>query len=62
MPRVAVSRTRPARGALPRELQPELAALVSAPPACPDDWVFEIKFDGYRMLDEAATRQECDPG
>jgi bifunctional non-homologous end joining protein LigD len=36
--------------ALPDALQPELAVLVDEPPADPDHWVFEIKFDGYRML------------
>ncbi|HYF21699.1 MAG TPA: DNA ligase D [Ramlibacter sp.] len=35
---------------LPETLQPELAVLVDTPPADPQDWVFEIKFDGYRML------------
>jgi bifunctional non-homologous end joining protein LigD len=39
---------RPAR--LPATLQPELAVLVDAPPEQPEDWIFEIKFDGYRML------------
>jgi bifunctional non-homologous end joining protein LigD len=39
---------RPAR--LPATLQPELAVLVDAPPQQPEDWIFEIKFDGYRML------------
>lgn len=38
------------RAALPETLQPELAVLVDEPPQDPDDWVFEIKFDGYRML------------
>lgn len=38
------------RSALPDELMPELATLVSAPPASSEDWVFEVKFDGYRML------------
>jgi bifunctional non-homologous end joining protein LigD len=38
------------RAALPDTLQPELAVLVDAPPEHPQDWVFEIKFDGYRML------------
>lgn len=38
------------RAALPEALQPELAVLVDEPPQDPDDWVFEIKFDGYRML------------
>ncbi|MDB5914717.1 MAG: ATP-dependent ligase-like protein [Ramlibacter sp.] len=41
---------------LPKELQPELAVLVDAPPKDPDEWIFEIKFDGYRML----TRVEGD--
>ncbi|HZN48344.1 MAG TPA: non-homologous end-joining DNA ligase, partial [Ramlibacter sp.] len=36
--------------ALPAALQPELAVLVDQPPAKPGDWIFEIKFDGYRML------------
>ena len=35
---------------LPDTLQPELAVLVDAPPTEPGEWVFEIKFDGYRML------------
>lgn len=39
---------RPAK--LPATLQPELAVLVDEPPRQPEDWVFEIKFDGYRML------------
>ncbi|MGF6793203.1 DNA ligase D [Paraburkholderia sp. 35.1] len=35
--------------ALPASLKPELATLVdSAPPG--DDWLYEIKFDGYRVL------------
>jgi bifunctional non-homologous end joining protein LigD len=35
---------------LPATLLPELAVLVDAPPQRPEDWIFEIKFDGYRML------------
>ncbi len=35
---------------LPKTLQPELAVLVDASPQDPQNWVFEIKFDGYRML------------
>jgi bifunctional non-homologous end joining protein LigD len=38
------------RAKLPATLQPELAVLVDEPPRDPEDWVFEIKFDGYRML------------
>lgn len=50
----AASTSGPPEGArpadLPATLQPELAVLVDAPPGNPEDWVFEIKFDGYRML------------
>jgi len=42
---------RPAR--LPDELQPQLATLVEAPPTDPQNWLYEIKFDGYRMLTRA---------
>ena len=34
---------------LPAEMRPQLAAPASAPPAG-DDWLHEIKFDGYRTL------------
>lgn len=39
--------------ALPEQLQPQLATLVDEPPRDPQRWVFEIKFDGYRMLARA---------
>ena len=39
---------KPAR--LPEKFSPELATLVDAPPPDPAEWVFEVKFDGYRML------------
>ena len=35
---------------LPEEFAPELATLVDSAPANPEEWVFEVKFDGYRML------------
>ena len=35
---------------LPEALAPQLATLVDGPPQNPSDWVYEIKFDGYRML------------
>lgn len=35
---------------LPETLTPELATLVDAPPVEPHEWIYEIKFDGYRML------------
>jgi bifunctional non-homologous end joining protein LigD len=38
------------KAALPAELKPELATLVDEPPADGTNWIFEIKFDGYRML------------
>ncbi|MEO7386497.1 MAG: DNA ligase D [Gammaproteobacteria bacterium] len=44
MPSSAVRKSPPAT------LAPVLATLVDRPPADPDKWVFEIKFDGYRML------------
>ena len=36
--------------ALPDRLSPQLATLAAAPPQDADDWFYEIKFDGYRML------------
>ncbi|MEO8021362.1 DNA ligase D [Polaromonas sp.] len=38
------------RAALPAKLAPQLATLVDGPPADPENWVYEIKFDGYRLL------------
>lgn len=35
---------------MPQKLSPLLATLVDAPPARPSEWIYEIKFDGYRML------------
>ena len=35
---------------LPEQLAPQLATLVASPPADPEDWIYEIKFDGYRLL------------
>lgn len=35
---------------LPATLTPQLATLADAPPGNPDEWVHEIKFDGYRLL------------
>ena len=36
--------------ALPPTLAPQLATLVAGPPPGPAAWLYEIKFDGYRML------------
>src|SRR5437868_6898928 len=38
------------KAALPAALAPQLATLASAPPAAPGDWLYELKFDGYRLL------------
>ncbi|MFN3439665.1 MAG: DNA ligase D [Acidovorax sp.] len=35
---------------LPHMLAPQLATLVDGPPAEADDWIWELKFDGYRLL------------
>ncbi|MEO5660346.1 MAG: DNA ligase D [Polaromonas sp.] len=35
---------------LPETLAPQLATLVSGVPADSQDWIYEIKFDGYRLL------------
>ena len=35
---------------LPATFAPELATLVDAAPGDPAEWIFELKFDGYRML------------
>jgi len=40
----------PPKVALPEKLSPQLATLVDGPPSNPADWLFEIKFDGYRIL------------
>jgi bifunctional non-homologous end joining protein LigD len=37
------------KGALPRTIAPQLATLVDRPPEG-DDWLFEVKLDGYRIL------------
>lgn len=35
---------------LPTTFKPQLATLVDTPPQDTDEWLYEIKFDGYRML------------
>ena len=40
----------------PRTLRPTLATLVDAPPADTEDWLFEVKFDGYRLLSHITTQ------
>lgn len=36
--------------ALPDTLAPQLATPVDGRPSSPDDWLYELKFDGYRIL------------
>ncbi|MFE8643552.1 DNA ligase D [Sphingomonas sp. NCPPB 2930] len=51
--RAVAKPAKPARGkatALPDSLSPQLATLVDAPPADTDAWIYELKFDGYRLL------------
>ncbi len=38
------------KAAMPDELAPQLATLAKAQPAEAADWLWELKFDGYRML------------
>ena len=38
------------KSGLPAVFSPQLATLVEAPPGDHADWIFEIKFDGYRLL------------
>ncbi|MBL0422350.1 DNA ligase D [Ramlibacter sp. AW1] len=43
---------------MPSRLQPQLAVLADAPPPAPsDEWLYEIKFDGYRLLTRAENAQ-----
>ncbi|MES2151856.1 MAG: DNA ligase D [Pseudomonadota bacterium] len=63
--RLATPRARQARGmppeavkaALPATLAPQLATLVDKAPSTPQDWIFEVKFDGYRLLARISGRQ-----
>lgn len=38
------------KAALPPALAPQLASLAAAAPATSGDWLYELKFDGYRLL------------
>jgi bifunctional non-homologous end joining protein LigD len=44
-----VKKPKPKAAAMPRMISPQLATLVDTAPAG-DDWVYEVKYDGYRML------------
>ncbi|WP_395348215.1 DNA ligase D [Variovorax sp. UC122_21] len=41
----------------PARLAPLLATLVDGPPPIPGDWLYEIKFDGYRLLARIEGKQ-----
>ena len=43
-------RARGKAAAVPDALSPQLATLVDTPPTDTDAWLFELKFDGYRLL------------
>ena len=45
----AASRKKPAQSALPASMQPQLAMLAAKAPDG-DDWAYELKLDGYRIL------------
>ena len=58
MARPLVRRPRPGTAALPQWIRPQLTQLVDAAPEG-DQWLHEIKFDGYRMharLDRGEVR------
>jgi bifunctional non-homologous end joining protein LigD len=44
------SRRRTTPLALPDSFAPQLATLATAPPPTPQEWLWELKFDGYRLL------------
>ena len=39
----------PPKAALPESFSPQLATLVNAPPQPAGDWLYELKYDGYRI-------------
>jgi bifunctional non-homologous end joining protein LigD len=41
----------------PSMLDPELATLVDGPPNDPEEWIYEIKLDGYRLLTRIDSRE-----
>lgn len=40
----------PPKAPLPDTLAPQLATLVEAPPQATGEWLYELKYDGYRLL------------
>lgn len=58
-PSPAVSRpnTSAPKTRLPSKLAPQLATLVDRPPPDAEQWLWELKFDGYRILAHVAAKQ-----
>lgn len=51
LPKKVAKKKAPAKKtALPTTFQPQLATLAASPPSSPNDWLYELKFDGYRLL------------
>jgi bifunctional non-homologous end joining protein LigD len=48
--KVATKKAPAKKTALPATFQPQLATLAASPPPSPNDWLYELKFDGYRLL------------
>lgn len=46
----SVANTKKSATPLPLELKPQLAVLVEQAPVDADQWIYEIKYDGYRLL------------
>lgn len=53
----AISPDAGTKATLPATLKPQLATLVDDAPADADAWLYEIKFDGYRLLARVDTRK-----
>ena len=48
--KAALAQARAAKVPLPATLSPQLATLVDQPPEDPAEWLWELKFDGYRLV------------
>nr|WP_296015136.1 DNA ligase D [uncultured Acidovorax sp.] len=49
-PKPARARNQTPKAPLPATLSPQLATLVDQPPEDPSEWLWELKFDGYRLV------------
>ena len=52
------ARNRRIRGTLPERQAPQLCSLVAEPPEG-EEWIPEIKFDGYRLLPRSKTERSA---